>query len=243
MVTIVFGHENLEAREKLLQTLANQFSEISSLQYIINEKRNDSIFDQEVIGYHGEDHLKEKLGEVVFKIGPKSFFQTNTKQARILYDTAIEAAGLTGKENVYDLYTGIGSIALYIAHRCHHVVGIEEVEAAIEDAHANMQLNDIGNATFYAGDVKDILTTEFSEKHGLPDIVITDPPRAGMHAQVVDMLLTLEAPKIIYISCNPSTQARDLALLTQKYEVESVQAVDMFPHTHHIESVASLRLK
>ena len=193
--------------------------------------------------YHGKGYVEEALGPVRFKVGPKSFFQTNTYQAKTLYDVAVEFAGLQGTENVYDLYTGIGSIALYMAHNCRQVVGIEEIPEAITDARENAALNGITNATFYAGDVKDILTTEFAERHGKPDVLITDPPRAGMHPKVVELLLQLEAPRIVYVSCNPATQARDLLLLSEKYQVLKSQPVDMFPHTHHIENVALLELK
>ena len=187
--------------------------------------------------------INETIGDVKFQIGPKSFFQTNTKQAKELFDLVKDFAGLSGRENVYDLYTGIGSIALYLSKHCKQVVGIEEVVEAIEDAKINQQLNKINNAVFYAGDVKYILTSEFAEKHGKPDIVITDPPRAGMHKDVVEMLLQLAAPKIVYVSCKPSTQARDIGLLNEKYELIKVQPVDMFPHTYHIENVALLKLK
>ena len=178
-----------------------------------------------------------------FEIGPKSFFQTNTKQAIRLFDVVKEFAELSGKENLYDLYTGLGSIGLYLAENCKQVVGIEEINAAIEDAKANSDRNNINNSVFYAGDVKDILTNSFSEKHGKPDVVITDPPRAGMHPKVVEMLLQLEAPRIVYVSCKPSTQARDLNLLQEKYNIKKVQAVDMFPQTPHIETVALLELR
>ncbi|MFZ1497295.1 MAG: 23S rRNA (uracil(1939)-C(5))-methyltransferase RlmD, partial [Saprospiraceae bacterium] len=185
----------------------------------------------------------EQLGDVKFEIGPKSFFQTNTAQAKKLYDVVVEYASLTGNENVYDLYTGIGSIALYVSQYCKQVVGIEEVSAAIDDANKNKQRNNITNVTFYAGDVRAILTDAFAQQHGKPDIVITDPPRAGMHPDVVNMLLQLAAPKIVYVSCNPATQARDLQLLSTKYHVIKSQPVDMFPHTHHIENVAVLALR
>jgi 23S rRNA (uracil1939-C5)-methyltransferase len=180
---------------------------------------------------------------VRFRIGPKSFFQTNTKQAERLFDTVAEFCDFKGTENVYDLYTGIGSIGLYIAKKVGQVVGIEEIGPAIEDAKLNAEFNNLTNTTFYAGDVKDILTTEFAEKHGKPDVLITDPPRVGMHEKVVRMLLQLEAPKIIYVSCNPATQARDLMLLHEKYDVVKVRPVDMFPHTHHVENVALLVLR
>lgn len=243
MVTIVFGEKKIDYIKYVLDNLITNFPQITSLHYIINVKHNDSIYDQQVISYHGENYLKENLGITQYKIGPKSFFQTNTKQAEVLYDQVVAFAGLQGHENIYDLYTGIGSIALYLAKYCKQVVGIEEVAAAIEDAEENKQLNNIENAIFYAGDVKDILTDSFAETHGSPDLVVTDPPRAGMHPDVVRYLIDLASPKIVYVSCNPATQARDLLILQEKYKVVKVQPVDMFPHTHHIESVALLELK
>jgi 23S rRNA (uracil1939-C5)-methyltransferase len=187
--------------------------------------------------------VEERLGKVYFRIGPKSFFQTNTRQAESLYAVARDFAGLSGYENVYDLYTGIGSIALYLADVCGQVVGIEEVGAAVEDARENCTRNGITNARFYAGDVRHILTPDFAAVHGRPDVLITDPPRAGMHPDVVKMLLELEAPRMVYVSCNPATQARDLNCLQEKYEVLKAQPVDMFPHTHHVENVALLQLR
>jgi 23S rRNA (uracil1939-C5)-methyltransferase len=242
MVTMVFGEKDMESIQFLLENLKEKFPNISSLHFIVNTKHNDSIFDQKTILYHGDDHLLENLGAIKYKIGPKSFFQTNTKQAEVLYDQVVGFARLQGNENVYDLYTGIGSIALYLASHCSQVVGIEEVEAAIKDAEENKRINEIENALFYAGDVKDILTESFTEKHGFPDLVVTDPPRAGMHPEVIKYLLELASPKIVYVSCNPATQARDLLLLKEKYRVTKVQPVDMFPHTHHIESIALLEL-
>jgi 23S rRNA (uracil1939-C5)-methyltransferase len=227
----------------LLEAIRESFPQITSLYYCINPKLNDFILDLDIIHYSGKAWIEETLRDVRFRIGPKSFFQTNTRQAEQLFTIVEEFAGLTGTENVYDLYTGLGSIALFIAQNCGHVTGIEEVEAAIEDARINMEINGIQNATFYAGDVKDILTDTFVEKHGKADVLITDPPRAGMHADVVKTLLQLESPKIVYVSCNPSTQARDFNLLNEKYHIRKIQPVDMFPHTHHIENVALLELK
>jgi len=243
MVNLIVAKDQKDILFPMLEMLLVKFPMIKSLWYTVNEKVNDSIFDLEVIHYGGNKFLDESLGKVKFQIGPKSFFQTNTHQAEVLYATTAEFAGLTGNENVYDLYTGLGSIALYIADRCNHVVGIEEIEAAIEDAHKNKELNGISNATFYAGDVKNILTDDFAKKHGKPDLLITDPPRAGMHKGVVEMLLKLESPKIVYVSCNPATQARDVQILSEKYTITKVQPVDMFPQTHHIENVALLELK
>lgn len=243
MVILSVFHEDVEKREGLLQFLADQFPQITSLMYVINFKKNDTIFDLEIENFAGNDHIIDRLGHVQFKIGPKSFFQTNTKQAERLYEVVREMANLQGHENVYDLYTGIGSIACYVADQCASITGIEEIEAAIQDAHKNAALNEIENARFYAGDVKDILTDGFIEEHGKPDLVITDPPRAGMHKDVVQTLIQLAAPRLVYVSCNPATQARDLALLGELYAVDAIQPVDMFPHTHHIENVVALSLK
>jgi 23S rRNA (uracil1939-C5)-methyltransferase len=211
--------------------------------YCVNQKLNDTVFDQEMVTWHGKGYVIEQLGNLKYKIGPKSFFQTNSLQAKNLYDTVVDFAGLTGSERVYDLYTGAGSIALYVAQACKEVIGIEEIPEAVADAEENRALNGIDNAIFYAGDVRKVLSPEFAEKHGKPDVVITDPPRAGMHEKAVQFLLELAAPKIVYVSCNPSTQARDVQLLDEKYEVVKVRPVDMFPHTHHIENVALLSLK
>jgi 23S rRNA (uracil1939-C5)-methyltransferase len=187
--------------------------------------------------------VQEQLGHVTFKVGPKSFFQTNTRQAKELYDVVAEFAGLDGTQTVYDLYTGVGSIALYLAKDARYVVGIEEIPEAIQDAEENALLNNIDNCKFYAGDVKDVLSPEFAQRHGSPDVVITDPPRAGMHAKAVEFLRQLRAPRIVYVSCNPATQARDLALLNDLYAVRKAQPVDLFPHTHHMENVVELELR
>ncbi|MBK9256092.1 MAG: 23S rRNA (uracil(1939)-C(5))-methyltransferase RlmD [Saprospiraceae bacterium] len=243
MVIMIFGQNDMGRISLLLDKLLLEFPEITSLMYVINQKMNDTIFDQEVMSYKGPPYLVEQLRDVRYQIGPKSFFQTNPKQAVRLFDVAVKFAEFSPTDNVYDLYTGLGSIALYIASNVKHVTGIEEIPEAIADANTNMLFNDIKNATFYAGDVKDLLNDDFIQQHGKPDVIITDPPRAGMHADVIQTLLQLEAPKIVYISCNPSTQCRDLALLSEKYDVVAVQPVDMFPHTHHIESVSSLILK
>lgn len=242
MVIVVVNEGDMEKITNYMEALKNRFPEITSLHYCINTKVNDFILDLDIVCYSGEAFITENLGNINFQIGPKSFFQTNTKQAVRLFDIVKDFAGLSGSENVYDLYTGIGSIALYVAENCKQIVGIEEVAAAIDDARLNQERNHISNAVFYAGDVKDILTDEFSDKHGKPDIVITDPPRAGMHPKVVATLLELAAPKIVYVSCNPATQARDLLLLKDKYTVKRVRPVDMFPHTHHVENVALLEL-
>jgi len=244
VLLIVSFHEDDQSRiQPFLDEILTSFPQITTLCYCINPKLNDYVLDLDMITYHGKGFIEEQLKHVRFKIGPKSFFQTNTRQAEILYDIVVDFADLKGTENVYDLYTGIGSIALYIAKDCEQVVGIEEVEEAIRDAEENAARNDIQNTVFYAGDVKDILTDEFAAQHGKPDLLITDPPRAGMHPKVVKMLLQLEAPRMVYVSCNPATQARDLNILHQKYDILKVQPVDMFPHTHHIESVALLELR
>lgn len=243
MVLFSFGEEDEAKRETFLDAVLQRFPQITTLCYCINTKVNDYLMDLDMVTYHGKGYIEEQLGHVRFKIGPKSFFQTNTRQGKNLYDIAVEFAGLQGHENVYDLYTGVGSIAMYLAQNCRQVVGIEEIAAAIVDARENAKLNGIDNTVFYAGDVKDILTQEFVAKYGKPDVLITDPPRAGMHQQVVDMLLQLASPRIVYVSCNPATQARDLNLLGEKYNVLKVRPVDMFPHTHHIENVALLALR
>lgn len=244
MLTLAFFEDKPDVILPFLDAIIERFGQhLSSLYYCINPKVNEYLMDLPMVHYHGATVMREKLGTVTFEIGPKSFFQTNSRQGEKLYEIAAEFAGLTGQENVYDLYTGIGSIALFVAQTAGHVVGIEEIPEAIEDAKRNAALNGITNTTFYAGDVKDILTEDFARNHGKPDVLITDPPRAGMHPKVVKMLLELEAPKLVYVSCNPGTQARDLAVLDEKYRVERVRPVDMFPHTSHIENVALLVLR
>ena len=240
MVIVSFGSTDEVAIPTFLNSLLKAVPAISTLYYCVNEKLNDFLLDLDMHLFHGPPHIKEQLGHLTFNIGPKSFFQTNTRQGKALYDVVLQFAGLQGHENVYDLYTGIGSIGLYLAKACRQVVGIEEVAPAIEDAKKNALLNQITNARFYAGDVKDILTPAFTQQHESPDLLVTDPPRAGMHPKVVAMLLQLGAPKMVYVSCNPATQARDLALLNEQYSVLKMQPVDMFPHTHHIENVALL---
>jgi 23S rRNA (uracil1939-C5)-methyltransferase len=241
MVVVVFAYVGKEQAEGLMEYLKLNFPVITSLLYIINQKKNDTIFDQEVITYSGRDHIFEEMDGLKFKIGAKSFYQTNSDQAHELYKITKEFAGFSGNELVYDLYTGAGTIANFVAGSVRQVVGIEYVPTAIEDAKFNSQLNKIDNTVFYAGDMKDILTKEFIAAHGKPDVVITDPPRAGMHADVVERLLEMEAEKIVYVSCNAATQARDLALLKDKYEVVRIKPVDMFPHTQHVENVVLLK--
>lgn len=235
-------HE-MELFNRLLQFVADSFPEISSLLYIINNKCNDTINDLDVHVYKGNDHIFEEMEGLRFKVGPKSFYQTNSEQAYNLYKVAREFAGLTGDELVYDLYTGTGTIANFVSRRARQVIGIEYVPEAIEDAKVNAEINGIENALFYAGDMKDILTQDFINEHGRPDVIITDPPRAGIHQDVIDVILFAEPKRIVYVSCNPATQARDLQLLDGKYKVTAVQPVDMFPHTHHVENVVLLELR
>lgn len=241
MVILAFGHEELSAREKLLQALIQQFPQITSLMYVINEKLNDNLTDQEILCYKGRDHIFEEMENLQFKIGPKSFYQTNSEQAYNLYRRVRELAGLTGQETVYDLYTGTGTIANFIARQAQKVIGIEYVPEAIEDAKVNSAINHIGNTLFYAGDMKEVLNASFIEKHGRPDIIITDPPRAGMHPDVVQTLLEAQPQRIVYVSCNSATQARDLQMMDATYEIMAVQPVDMFPHTHHVENIVLLQ--
>ncbi len=238
-----FHRKDMARISPFLDAVMEAFPQITTLCYCINTKLNDFFYDLDMFTYAGKGYVEEQLGALRFKVGPKSFFQTNTYQGKALYDVALEFAELNGTENVYDLYTGIGSIALYMAGRCRQVVGIEEIPEAIEDARANAALNGISNALFYAGDVKDILSPEFAARHGRPGLLVTDPPRAGMHPKVVELLLQLEAPRMVYVSCNPATQARDLHLLSPKYRLRKARPVDMFPHTHHIENVALLELR
>ena len=243
MVVLVFFHEDVERREALLSHLAERFPEITSLMYVINGKCNDTITDQEVLVFKGKDHIIEEMEGLQFKVGPKSFYQTNSEQAYNLYKVAREFAGLTGNEMVYDLYTGTGTIANFVSRQAKKVIGIEYVPEAIEDAKVNSALNHIENTLFYAGDMKDILTQDFINQHGRPDVIITDPPRAGMHDDVINTILFAEPERIVYVSCNPATQARDLSLLSVKYSVKKVRPVDMFPHTHHVENVVLLEKK
>ncbi len=242
MVVVVFAFVEQEQVDGLMEYLKINFPEITSLLYIINQKKNDTIFDQEVITYAGRDYIFEEMNDLKFKIGAKSFYQTNSLQAHELYKITKDFAGFTGDELVYDLYTGAGTIANFIAGSVKQVIGVEYVPTAIEDAKFNSELNNIDNTLFYAGDMKDILTREFIATHGKPDVVITDPPRAGMHTDVVERLLEMEAEKIVYVSCNAATQARDLALLKEKYTVSRIKPVDMFPHTQHVENVVLLNL-
>lgn len=236
----VTDDEGRRKMEEILQFMADSFPQITSLMYVINNKCNDTIGDLDVEVFKGNDHIFEEMEGLRFKVGPKSFYQTNSEQAYNLYKVAREFAGLTDNELVYDLYTGTGTIANFVARQARKVVGIEYVPEAIEDAKVNSDLNGIDNTLFYAGDMKDILTNDFIAEHGRPDVIITDPPRAGMHNDVIDVILAAEPKRIVYVSCNPATQARDLQLLDGKYKVTAVQPVDMFPHTHHVENVVQL---
>jgi 23S rRNA (uracil1939-C5)-methyltransferase len=243
MVIVVFHHEDERERKGLLDFIYHEFPQISSLMYVINSKRNDSLSDQSAILYKGDDHLIEMIGGLKFRIGPKSFYQTNTKQAANLYRVVKEYAGLTGKEIVYDLYTGTGTIANFVAGSARKVIGIEYIEEAVKDAEINSELNGFQNTFFFTGDIKNLLTDQFFSENGRPDVIITDPPRAGMHEDVINSIMNASPRIMVYVSCNPATQARDLHLLSGQYKVKAVQPVDMFPHTHHIENVVLLEKK
>ncbi len=243
MVNIIVGEDDFTKTEPLLQHVIKQVPGITTLLYTVNTKWNDTIYDLTPIAFFGKGFAIEKLEQFEYKIGPKSFFQTNTKQAEKLYQITRNFAELTGTETVYDLYCGTGSIGIFVSKLAKKIIGVEVVEAAIEDAKENAALNNITTAEFFAGDVIKICDDDFFAKHGRPDVIITDPPRAGMHEKLVNKILQIEAPLVVYVSCNPATQARDLNLLGEKYEVTKVQPVDMFPHTHHIENVVQLKLK
>lgn len=243
MVLVQFHFEEQEDEERamaLMQHIADTFPQITSLMWVDNQKCNDTFGDLELNLYKGNDHIFELMEDLRFKVGPKSFYQTNTEQAYHLYIVVRKLAELTGKELVYDLYTGTGTIANFVARQARQVIGIEYVPEAIEDAKVNSEINGIGNTLFYAGDMKDILDDDFIAKHGRPDIIITDPPRAGMHPDVVKTILKAAPERIVYVSCNPATQARDLQVLDEQYKVMVVQPVDMFPHTPHVENVVLL---
>ena len=243
MLILSFGEPLDDNGFALLEWLHSEFPEIVSLQYVVNTKYNDTIGDLDIQVFFGADHIMEEMEGLQFKVGPKSFYQTNTEQAYELYKVARDFAELTGEELVFDLYTGTGTIANFVAKQAKQVIGIEYVPEAIEDAKANAKINLLDNTLFFAGDMKDILNEDFIAQYGRPDVIITDPPRAGMHEEVVKTILFAEPRRIVYVSCNPATQARDLALLDEKYEVTKVQPVDMFPHTQHVENVVQLRLR
>jgi len=241
MVIVIFFLDEKERREGLLDYLAEEFPQIASLYYVVNAKKNDSLADQQPVLYKGKDHLSEEMSGLEFRIGPKSFYQTNTHQAKVLYDIALDFADLTGREIVYDLYTGTGTIANFVASKAAKVIGIEYIEEAVRDAVINSEINNITNTIFFAGDMKKILTGEFMDSQGHPDVIITDPPRAGMHEDVIKVIMDAAPGKIVYVSCNPATQSRDILLLSGQYEIAAVQPVDMFPHTHHVENVVLLK--
>jgi len=243
MVIVTFFYDDKEKRETLLGALKDKFPEINSIMYVINGKGNDTINDQEVLPFSGTDHIWEEMEGLRFKISPKSFYQTNSAQAYELYKVVRDFAGLTGVENVYDLYTGTGTIANFIARNCKQVTGIEYVPQAIEDARINSEINHITNTRFYSGDIRKVMTDTFIRENGNPDIIITDPPRSGMHKDVVNAIIEAAPEKVVYVSCNPATQARDINLMAESYQVEKVQPVDMFPHTHHVENVVLLKKK
>ena len=246
LVLVQFHYDEAGDEERamgLMQFIADEFQEITSLLYVDNQKGNDTFNDLELTVFKGNDHIFELMEDLRFKVGAKSFYQTNTDQAYHLYSVARNFANLTGNELVYDLYTGTGTIANFVAKKAKKVIGIEYVPEAIEDAKVNSEINNIANTLFYAGDMKDILTEEFVRQHGRPDVIITDPPRAGMHADVVNVILGAHPQRIVYVSCNPATQARDLALLDKDYRVVAVQPVDMFPHTPHVENIVLLEAR
>lgn len=243
MVNIVVAEDDQQKINQLMDAVLTEFPAITTLLYTVNTKWNDSLYDQSPVAWHGKGYVIEKLENFEFKIGPKSFFQTNTKQGEVLYKVTRDFAELTGTETVYDLYCGTGSIGIFLSAKAKKIIGVEMVEAAIDDAKENAVLNHLTGTAFFAGDVIDICNDDFFAAHGRPDVIITDPPRAGMHEKLVRKILEMEAPIVVYVSCNPATQARDLNLLDEKYAVTKVQPVDMFPHTHHIENVVQLKLK
>ncbi|MES1218524.1 MAG: 23S rRNA (uracil(1939)-C(5))-methyltransferase RlmD, partial [Bacteroidota bacterium] len=243
MVNIMLGEDDEIKRNELLNHVSEKFPSITTLLYTINTKWNDSLHDLQPVIFKGKGYVIEKLENFQFKIGPKSFFQTNTKQGEKLYQVTREFAELSGTETVYDLYCGTGSIGIFVSGQAKKIIGVELIAAAIDDAKENAELNHLSHTSFFAGDVIDICNDEFFAKHGKPDVIITDPPRAGMHEKLVKKILEMNAPLVVYVSCNPATQARDLNLLSEKYDVTRIQPVDMFPHTHHIENVAQLKLR
>ncbi|MFT5738597.1 MAG: 23S rRNA (uracil1939-C5)-methyltransferase, partial [Maribacter sp.] len=243
MVLIQFYENDVSKRVLLLEHLKNTFPEITALLYVINPKQNDTIYDQDVLCFAGRDHIFEEMEGLKFKINAKSFYQTNSEQAYELYKITRDFAGLTGKELVYDLYTGTGTIAQFVAKNAKKVIGIESVPEAILDAKSNAENNEISNVDFFVGDMKNVFNEQFISEHGIPDIIITDPPRDGMHKDVVQQILNIAPQKVVYVSCNSATQARDLELMKELYTVTKVQPVDMFPQTHHVENVVLLEKK
>ena len=243
MVLVQFYENNKKNINLIMEHIKTTFPEITSLLYIINQKANNTIYDQEIICYKGEDHIMEEMDGLHFKIGAKSFFQTNSEQAKVLYRKTKELANITSDDLVYDLYTGTGTIAQYVATSAKKVIGIDSVEEGIKSAYLNAECNNIDNCTFYTGDMKEIFTDEFISKNGKPDVIITDPPRDGMHKKVVEQILKIGAKRIIYVSCNSATQARDLSIMNELYKVTHIQPIDMFPQTHHVENIIVLELK
>ncbi len=243
MVIVQFYEKEMQNIDLLMKYLKNNFSEITSLLYTINQKANNTLYDQEIICYHGQEYIQEEIDSLVFNIGPKSFFQTNSEQAKILYRKTKELANINEKDIVYDLYTGTGTIAQYISGNAKKVIGIDSVEEAIKAAYINAKQNSIKNCTFYTGDMKDIFSNEFIKKNGKPNIIIVDPPRDGMHKKVVEQILKIKPKRIIYVSCNSATQARDISLMNHLYEINKIQPIDMFPQTHHVENIVALELK
>ena len=243
MVLVQFFNDDSKKINLLMSFIKDSFSEITSLLYTINTKPNNTIYDQEIICYSGKNYIREKIENLTFKIGPKSFFQTNSEQAKLLYSSVRKLANIKKNDVVYDLYTGTGTIAQFISNNAKKVVGIDSVPEAINAAMESAKDNNIRNCIFYSGDMKNIFSDEFILKNGKPDVIIADPPRDGMHKKVIEQLLKILAKRIIYVSCNPATQARDLALLKEKYNIEEIQSVDMFPHTHHVENILSLDLR
>ena len=243
MVVVIFNRDEKQLIKAVMEFLDEEFPNLTSLQYAVNTKFNDSIYDQDLICYKGRSYILEDLDGLKFRIGPKSFFQTNTEQALVLYRKTVEFADIKADELIYDLYTGTGTIANFIAKKCKKVVGIDSVPEAIDDAKKNSELNNIDNAVFYAGDMKDLLNSEFIEKNGKPDTIILDPPRAGVHENVINIMREISAKKIVYVSCNPASQARDISMLSDMYNVVEVQALDMFPHTHHVENIVLMEKK
>ena len=243
MANVVFGEDDETKRNAVLRFMEQRFPKITTLLYTINLKKNDSLHDLEPVVYKGKGYVIEQLEDFRFKIGPKSFFQTNTKQAEKLYQITRDFAELNGSQVLYDLYCGTGSIGIFCSKGAQKIIGVEVIDAAVEDARENAKLNEINHAAFFSGDVIEVCNDAFFDRHGRPDVIITDPPRAGMHEKLVRKILEMEAPTVVYVSCNPATQARDLALLDEKYQVTKVQPVDMFPHTHHIENVVQLKRK
>ena len=244
MINVVFGYDDEEKIKQLMDLILEKFPGITTLLYTINAKFNDSLNDLKPVVYYGNGYVVEKMEEFQFKIGPTSFFQTNTRQGEQLYKVARQFANLHGRETVYDLYCGTGSIGIFLSKQAKRIIGVEMIDAAVKDARESAALNKLSHAAeFYTGDVIEICNDEFFLRHGAPDVIVTDPPRAGMHGKLVRKLLDICAPLVVYVSCNPATQARDLNLLNEKYEVTKIQPVDMFPHTHHIENVVQLKLK